>query len=102
MLYALNAQLLRLCGRSTILRGMPRAWPQQLTFSQWRERLALTQDAAVEALGRSRRQVQYYEEGAEIPRVVRLAMLYLLDHPEELPSPAAGSSGAMGPDVFRA
>jgi hypothetical protein len=39
----------------------------------------------VEALGRSRRQVQYYEAGAEIPRVVRLAMLYLLDHPEELP-----------------
>ena len=39
----------------------------------------------MEALGRSRRQVQYYEAGREIPRVVRLAMLYLLEHPEELP-----------------
>jgi len=81
---------------------MPRARPQQLTFSQWRERLGLSTTEAADALGRSERQVQYYLAGAQIPRVVRLAMLYLLDHPEELPSPAAGSSGAMGPDVFRA
>ena len=82
---ALNAQLLRLVGRSPILRGMRRGRPQQLTFPQWRERLGLSTTEAANALGRSERQVQYYQAGADIPRVVGLAMLYLLEHPEELP-----------------
>ena len=54
---------------------------RQLSFFQWRERLGLTQGEAGIALGRTERQVQYYEAGHEIPRIVRLAMLYLLEHP---------------------
>ena len=43
-------------------------------FRRWRERKALTLDAAARALGVSRRMVAYYEQGAKpIPRVVALA-----------------------------
>ncbi len=43
-------------------------------FKEWRERRALTLDAAAQALGLSRRMVAYYEQGAKpIPRVVALA-----------------------------
>ena len=43
-------------------------------FRRWRERNALTLDAAARALGVSRRMVAYYEQGAKpIPRVVALA-----------------------------
>ena len=43
-------------------------------FRHWRERKALTLDAAARALGVSRRMVAYYEQGAKpIPRVVALA-----------------------------
>jgi hypothetical protein len=56
-----------------------------LSCFEWRTQLGLTQVAAGEALGRSRREIQHYEAGTEaIPRVVRLAMLYLAEHPEAL------------------
>lgn len=43
-------------------------------FRLWRERRALTLDAAARALGLSRRMVAYYEQGDRpIPRVVALA-----------------------------
>ena len=43
-------------------------------FKAWRERSALTLDAAAHALGLSRRMVAYYEQGTKpIPRVVALA-----------------------------
>ena len=43
-------------------------------FKAWRERSALTLDAAAQALGLSRRMVAYYEQGTKpIPRVVALA-----------------------------
>jgi DNA-binding transcriptional regulator YiaG len=43
-------------------------------FKNWRERNALTLDAAAEALGVSRRMLAYYEQGEKpIPRVVALA-----------------------------
>ena len=43
-------------------------------FRHWRERKALTLDAAAQALGLSRRMVAYYEQGEKpIPRVVALA-----------------------------
>ena len=43
-------------------------------FRNWRERRALTLDAAANALGLSRRVVAYYEQGDRpIPRVVALA-----------------------------
>ncbi|HYP35878.1 MAG TPA: hypothetical protein VEQ62_06030 [Stellaceae bacterium] len=58
---------------------------QQLTFFEWRERLGLTQREAGTALDRTWRCVQNYERpGVEIPHVVRLAMLYLLEHPEAI------------------
>lgn len=65
---------------------MQRRRPRPITFAEWRARLGLTQVQAAEALGRTRRQVQYYDAGREVPRVVRLAMLYLAEHPEELPA----------------
>lgn len=49
-------------------------------FTDWRRRLGLSQQAAAEALGMGRRQIQKYEAGeAEIPVVVALATdcLYL-------------------------
>ncbi len=43
-------------------------------FKEWRERQALTLDAAAQVLGLSRRMVAYYEQGEKpIPRVVALA-----------------------------
>jgi transcriptional regulator with XRE-family HTH domain len=52
-------------------------------FRAWRESLGLTQNEAAEALGRSRRQIQNYDTGAEAPpRVVRLAMIALEEHLE--------------------
>lgn len=45
-------------------------------FRAWRRRLNVTsQDEAAHMIGRSRRQIAAYEAGADIPRVVRLAML---------------------------
>lgn len=55
----------------------------ETAFRSWRERLHLNQTAAARSLGRSRRQVYAYDTGAEdVPRVVRLAMIALEDHPE--------------------
>jgi len=55
----------------------------QTAFRAWRERLHLSQTAAAEAIERSRRQIYAYETGkAEIPWVVRLAMIALEEHPE--------------------
>lgn len=43
-------------------------------FTAWRKRLGYTQAQAADALGMSRRQVQYYEDGSQaVPRVVELA-----------------------------
>jgi hypothetical protein len=39
------------------------------------------------AAGRSRREVQYYDAGIELPLVARLAMVYLVEHPEALELP---------------
>lgn len=65
---------------------MQRRRSQPISFFEWRARLGLTQEAAAVALGRTRRQVQYYESGEWAPpRIVQLAMLYLVEHPEELP-----------------
>jgi hypothetical protein len=45
-------------------------------FRAWRRRLNITsQEAAAGVIGRSRRQIAAYEAGAQIPQVVRLAML---------------------------
>jgi transcriptional regulator with XRE-family HTH domain len=47
-------------------------------FRAWRRRLNIpSQEEAAGMIGRSRRQVAAYEGGAQIPRVVRLAMLAL-------------------------
>ncbi len=43
-------------------------------FRAWRKRHGLNQTQAGEAIGRSLPQVQRYEDGAEIPRAVELAM----------------------------
>jgi len=52
-------------------------------FRAWRRRLKLSQIEAAEVLGRGRRQVQYYELGEPVPKVVRLAMAALEHLPAE-------------------
>lgn len=43
-------------------------------FTAWRKRLGFTQAQAAVALGMSRRQIQYYEDGSQaVPLVVDLA-----------------------------
>lgn len=48
-------------------------------FITWRKRLGLTQVQLAEALGLSRGSIQNYERTKEIPRIVRLAMAYLME-----------------------
>ncbi len=51
-------------------------------FRAWRRRLNIKSQAdAARMIGRSRRQIAAYEAGAEIPRVVRLAMLAIEECP---------------------
>jgi DNA-binding XRE family transcriptional regulator len=51
-------------------------------FRSWRRKLGLTQAEAAAALGRSRRQIQDYDNGGEAPpRVVRLAMRAIQKEP---------------------
>ena len=57
--------------------------PRQTAFNAWRKRLKFSKTTAAAALGRSRRQIFSYDNGTEIvPRVVRLAMLALEEHPQ--------------------
>lgn len=44
------------------------------SFREWRLRLSLTQREVAGLLGYSRRQIQSFDTGAELPRVVELAM----------------------------
>lgn len=54
-------------------------------FRAWRLRLGLTLIEAAAVLGRSRRQIQYYDAGEwEVPIHVRLAMDHLEEHPAKL------------------
>ncbi len=43
-------------------------------FRKWRTRLSLTQREVAALLGYSPRQIQSFDTGAELPRVVELAM----------------------------
>jgi hypothetical protein len=59
----------------------------ELTLKKWRRELGLTQPQAGAALDLGLRTIAYYEAGDighPVPRVVRLAMAYLLEHPEQL------------------
>lgn len=57
--------------------------PQE--FRAWRDRLNLTQQAAADALGTTKRAVQMWEAGDRpILRTVQLATRCLEEHPEEV------------------
>jgi DNA-binding XRE family transcriptional regulator len=47
-------------------------------FKNWRKRMGWTQPRAAEELGRTKRQIIYYETGEqEIPKAIELACKYL-------------------------
>jgi transcriptional regulator with XRE-family HTH domain len=64
-------------------RGRRRRADLAQDFTEWRERLGLTQGQVATAFGRGRRQIIKYELGdAPVPRIVALAMVALEDHSE--------------------
>jgi DNA-binding XRE family transcriptional regulator len=51
-------------------------------FAPWRARLGLSPDEAAQALGISRRQAYYYDDADRLPWRLRLAMLWIEEHPQ--------------------
>jgi hypothetical protein len=73
-----------------------------MTPLEWRKLHRLTQSQAGIAIGMSRSQWRRYEDAPDdVPKVVRMALAYLDEHPGEIPRTVRVRFAAVGPQEGR-